>query len=70
MPNWPLPGAGSVGSRRVYAELTIGMGVSVSRIAIEKELDAIAKKLNNRPRQTLNRMTPSEKFLEVVATTG
>ncbi|MBI3429112.1 MAG: IS30 family transposase, partial [Actinobacteria bacterium] len=36
----------------------------------EEELDAIAQELNARPRQTLNWMTPSEKFLEVVAMTG
>lgn len=36
----------------------------------EEELDAIAKELNARPRQTLNWMTPSDKFYEVVAMTG
>jgi IS30 family transposase len=36
----------------------------------EEELDAIAEELNNRPRQTLNWVTPLEKFAEVVAMTG
>jgi IS30 family transposase len=36
----------------------------------EEVLDAIAKEPNARPRQTLDWMTPSEKFLEVVAMTG
>lgn len=40
------------------------------KIHSEKELDAIALELNNRPRQTLDWMTPSENFFEVVATTG
>jgi len=32
----------------------------------QKELDAIAAKLNGRPRQTLNWMTPSQKLVEVL----
>jgi hypothetical protein len=32
----------------------------------QKELDAIAAKLNGRPRQTLNWMTPSQKLAEVL----
>ena len=39
-------------------------------IHTEDELDAIAEELNNRPRQTLNWMTPLERFAEVVAMTG
>jgi IS30 family transposase len=36
----------------------------------EEELDAVAAELNERPRKTLGWMTPSEKFTELVATTG
>lgn len=36
----------------------------------EEELDAVAEELNNRPRQTLNWVTPLEKFAGVVAMTG
>ena len=35
-----------------------------------EELNAIAEELNNRPRQTLNWVTPLEKFAEVFAMTG
>ncbi len=35
-----------------------------------EELRRVADSLNGRPRQTLNWMTPSEKFAEVVASTG
>ena len=34
------------------------------------ELNAVARKLNNRPRQTLNWMKPSEVFCRYVASTG
>src|SRR5688572_23199637 len=34
------------------------------------ELNAVARKLNNRPRQTLNWMKPSEVFCQYVASTG
>jgi len=34
------------------------------------KLDAIAKELNRRPQQSLNCMTPLEKFAEVIATTS
>jgi len=36
----------------------------------EKELDAVAEQLNERPRQTLGWMTPSERLAQVVASTG
>ncbi len=39
-------------------------------IHTEEELNAIAEELNNRPRQTLNWMTPLERFAEVVAMTA
>jgi IS30 family transposase len=32
----------------------------------QEELDAVAAKLNSRPRQTLNWLTPSEKLDEVL----
>jgi IS30 family transposase len=34
-----------------------------------KDLDAIAKSLNNRPRKTLGYLKPSEKLAELLATT-
>jgi hypothetical protein len=36
----------------------------------QRELDAIARSLNTRPRQTLGWMTPSHAFANAVATTG
>jgi IS30 family transposase len=38
--------------------------------ATQRELDAIARSLNTRPRQTLGWMTPSRSFAEAVALTG
>jgi IS30 family transposase len=40
------------------------------RLHSAAHLNAIARKLNNRPRQTLNWMTPSEVFCRAVASTG
>ena len=39
-------------------------------IATEAQLDAVARELNERPRQTLGWMTPLERLAEVVAPTG
>ena len=38
--------------------------------ATQRELDAIARSLNTRPRQTLGWMTPSQAFAEAVALTA
>ncbi|NTW39234.1 MAG: IS30 family transposase, partial [Cellulomonadaceae bacterium] len=40
------------------------------RLVSRAELDRIQDSLNGRPRKTLGYMTPSEKFAELVATTG
>ncbi|GAA4073500.1 hypothetical protein GCM10023065_30190 [Microbacterium laevaniformans] len=39
-------------------------------IVTRAELTAIQDSLNGRPRKTLGYLTPSEKFTELVATTG
>jgi transposase, IS30 family len=36
----------------------------------QRQLDAIAKSLNTRPRKTLEFMTPSEAFAEAIASTA
>jgi IS30 family transposase len=41
------------------------MGTSIAAIT-QEQLDEIAAKLNGRPRQTLDWMTPSEKLHEVL----
>ena len=40
------------------------------RVHSRDDLRAIADSLNNRPRKVLDYMTPSEKFAELVASTG
>jgi IS30 family transposase len=44
-------------------------GTSLRRYS-QDDLDRVAASLNNRPRQTLNAMKPSEKLAELVASTG
>jgi IS30 family transposase len=44
-------------------------GMDLSKIS-QAQLNAVAKKLNGRPRKTLNYLTPAEKFDEYVASTN
>jgi len=44
-------------------------GIDLSKVS-GTELRQIQRSLNGRPRQTLGYMTPSEKFTDLIATTG
>ena len=44
-------------------------GADLSRLT-QAQLDAVAQRLNTRPRQTLNWRTPAEVFAATVASTG
>ena len=44
-------------------------GISLSDVS-QAELDAVARKLNERPRKTLGYETPTERYLNVVASIG
>ena len=44
-------------------------GMDLSRIT-QVQLNAVARRLNERPRKTLNFETPAERFHQTVATTG
>jgi IS30 family transposase len=44
-------------------------GMDLSEIT-QAQLNAVAKRLNGRPRKTLNFETPAERFHQIVATTG
>jgi IS30 family transposase len=44
-------------------------GINISNYS-QAQLNAIARKLNERPRKTLNYETPAERFSQLVALTG
>ena len=44
-------------------------GIDISNYS-QSQLNAIARKLNERPRKTLNYETPAERFSQLVASTG
>ncbi|MDO9197701.1 MAG: IS30 family transposase, partial [Rhodoferax sp.] len=44
-------------------------GIDISNYS-QAQLNAVARKLNERPRKTLNYETPAERFSQLVASTG
>jgi IS30 family transposase len=43
---------------------------TTSRNAASAKLNAVARRLNERPRKTLNYETPAERFQQTIASTG